>query len=269
MVLDDETLLAYVDGELDPETVAAVAAALWLDRGAQERVEIFRRTAERVASAWDQPVIETLPLRLVEAARAPARRTAPARIAVSLAVSLGALVIGFGGGLVASNQLGWTIDRPAKEAWLDEQHWADELAQYYGVYAADKQRLAELGPERKSFLERWFGQRLSRTLRIPDFTSRGVAFRGGRLMVAEGRPTALLVYESPDGKPIGLSITSSWTDGDRAPRTLHRSGTNLVYWVGAGYAYLMMGDTDPAVLNRLAHDALLHFGLSTDQKIAM
>jgi hypothetical protein len=63
--LTDETLLAYVDGELDPTECRSVEAALATDADAAERVALMRRSATALRGAFDEIMSEPIPERLI------------------------------------------------------------------------------------------------------------------------------------------------------------------------------------------------------------
>jgi hypothetical protein len=107
--LDQDLLVAYVDGELEPEQRAAVEAALLHDAEAWEAVRLLRLSGEAAARAFADVVDEPVPARLIAAAadrskiadgagRRPKVRWTSGRWAVPLAASLAALAIGLGAG---------------------------------------------------------------------------------------------------------------------------------------------------------------------------
>ncbi len=115
LTLDDHTLMAYVDGELDADTAAEVETALAGDVAAQARIDALRDSAARVRAALNAVVHEPVPERLVAALRAPrrgaaevialsaaGRRTRLVRPLMALAASLALLAIGLGGGYYAA-----------------------------------------------------------------------------------------------------------------------------------------------------------------------
>jgi len=88
---DDETLMAYIDGELDADTTARIEAAMDTDAVLAERVGRHRRLRGSVAGAFagvaDEPVPERLlaavssadprPAEVLDLAAARARKAAP------------------------------------------------------------------------------------------------------------------------------------------------------------------------------------------------
>ncbi len=111
VILDQDLLVAYVDGELPAERLAAVEAALMHDGEAWQTVRLLRLSANAAARAFAPVLEEAIPPRLIEAAgigpaRVPARNRSPWPLA--LAASLAALAIGLGGGyLLRSTDAGY------------------------------------------------------------------------------------------------------------------------------------------------------------------
>jgi hypothetical protein len=79
MQFDEETLMAYVDGELEPETRAALETALPIDPELSARVEQHRNFRTLVGGAFDSVLDEEIPDRLLQTAH-----TAPASNVVSM-----------------------------------------------------------------------------------------------------------------------------------------------------------------------------------------
>lgn len=108
----ESMLVAYVDNQLEPAQMAAVEEAIREDPEARTIVAVLRRSAAAVKTAFDRPLNEPVPARLLEAAGAVdgqasggtvvpflARRLRINRSTITaLAASLAALVIGFSAG---------------------------------------------------------------------------------------------------------------------------------------------------------------------------
>jgi hypothetical protein len=71
---DDETLMAYADGELDAALRAEIAAAVERDPALARRVERQRALRTEVAGAFAAVIDQPVPERLVAAAASPAAR---------------------------------------------------------------------------------------------------------------------------------------------------------------------------------------------------
>ena len=73
MSYDDETLMAYADGELDQVLSAEISAAVERDPALARRVEQQRALRAKVAGAFATVLDQPLPDRLLAAAKGPAR----------------------------------------------------------------------------------------------------------------------------------------------------------------------------------------------------
>lgn len=73
MNISDETLMRYVDGELDAQLASEVEAALRNDPTLAQRVEEHRALRARLSRAFDGVLEEPIPDRLLEAANASPR----------------------------------------------------------------------------------------------------------------------------------------------------------------------------------------------------
>jgi len=103
-----ETLVSYVDGQLEERETRRVEAALGRDTEARETVRGLRESAEVLRAAFNEPLNAPIPGRILEsineavADRATDRRgwSWPAALAASIAM----LIVGFGGGLLMVDQ---------------------------------------------------------------------------------------------------------------------------------------------------------------------
>ena len=79
MTLSDEVLMAYTDGELDPQTRARVEEAIASDPQVARRVAAHEALREKVQSSFGRVLDEPVPDRLIRAARASTGRVIPLR----------------------------------------------------------------------------------------------------------------------------------------------------------------------------------------------
>jgi len=118
----ESMLVAYVDNQLEPAQMAAVEEVIREDAEARTIVAVLRRSATAVKTAYDRPMGEPVPARLLAAAGAAneqasggtvvpfARKLRMNRTAITaLAASLAALAIGFGAGLWQAEPAGRII----------------------------------------------------------------------------------------------------------------------------------------------------------------
>ena len=79
MKYDDETLMAYADGELDAAQRAQIDAAIAQDPGLARRVQEHKALRARMTGAFSRVLDQPIPERLEAAARVGTRADAPAR----------------------------------------------------------------------------------------------------------------------------------------------------------------------------------------------
>ena len=98
-------------------------------------------------------------------------------------------------------------------------------------------------------------QSLPQEVRLPDLKPWGLNFRGARLVVAEGRPAAQLVYTT-ENKAIGpLTLIIGVVEEARHLADLaRRQDVNLLYWRHQGRAYALAGQADIGYLWGIAND---------------
>jgi anti-sigma factor RsiW len=246
--LDESTLVAFVDGELDAAAAREVARLVAEDPAAQEKVRLLRSSAALVRAAFAKPDWEIVPptlARLLARPRVLRLLAGRRQFATVIAASLAACVAGFAGGLGLRSVLS---PRPGPAERL-----LDEVAEYHTVYAGHSGGLDIAPASEAPRILAWFADVLGRKLGIPDLASFGLAFHGARLLVVDGRPVTQLLYVEPGapGHPLGVCITA-WPGANKTLATERRDGVSLALWASEGYAYVLVGWMDPEPLRRLA-----------------
>ncbi len=277
----DDRLIAYLDGELEVADRRDVEAWLDSDPAARERLATLADSANLVRLAFNEIVHEPVPDRLIAAARGeavapppsakvvpferrPGARHSAARrgwwMRLPVAASICGLLLGgsvayLGVGKLAPGGLGGK--QPAVEQAAADNLWLDNAAGYFKLFvSAGDGGLIDVpatGDPREALQK--ISQSLPQEMRLPDLKPWGLSFRGARLVVAEGRPAAQLVYTT-DNKAIGplTLIIGSSKEPDIAPTLAKRQDVNLLYWRHQGRAYALVGQTDIGYLWGIAND---------------
>jgi anti-sigma factor RsiW len=279
----DDTLVAYLDGELDSAERQHVEAWLAADAAARDRLAGLAQSATLVRSAYADIVNEPVPERLIAAARGESGGAAsvaheaeilvlkrPQRAIVSMpagrwgigiaaAAGLFGLVLGGAGSYLAVG--GLNSVNPAVEQRLAAAAangtWLDNAAGYYKlVVSAGDSMLIDVpaGGDTGEALQK-ISQNLPQQVRLPDLKPWGLSFRGARLVVVEGRPAAQLVYTT-DNKAIGplTLVIGASKQPDIQPTFDRRQDVNMLYWRHHGRAYALVGQTDIGYLWGIAND---------------
>jgi anti-sigma factor RsiW len=239
--VDDETLMAWCDGELEPEIAARVADRVARDPKLAARARAFRRSAELARGAMAPVLAEPIPARLLDAVRAPAKsagivafRPRAPRKALGWAL---AASVAFAAVLGAATPDGLHF-ASASDRWLDNVAGSYEV--HSTTQTAEGRLLVDFGPEDIPQLAQWFGAKLNRALAVPDLSAQGFALQGGRMVVVGGRPAAQLLYANGTGELVMLAIAFS-DAGERAARAAKRGETDIVHWHRNGYGYAFAG----------------------------
>ena len=279
----DETLVAYLDGELDSAGQRDVEAWLDEDPSVRERLVTLARSTELVHKAYADIVNEPVPERLIAAARGTRDDTAAAPREAEILVLkrpvravMAAPVMRWGGGLAAAAGLFGLVlgsagsyfatgllnpANPAAERQLAaaaaNNTWLDNAAGYYKlVVNAGDSMLVDVpaGGDTGEALQK-ISQSLPQQVRLPDLKPWGLTFRGARLVVVEGRPAAELVYVT-DNKAIGplTLVIGASKQPDIPPTFDRRQDVNMLYWRHQERAYALVGQTDIGYLWGIAND---------------
>lgn len=277
----DETLVAYLDGELDPAEQRHVEAWLAADPAVRERMDALAGATDLVRSAYADIVNEPVPERLIAAARGetaaaaasaqeaeilvlrPQKRGGPLpgrRWHIGMAAAAGLFGVVFGGvgtyvGMGVLNRVNPADERQLASATLN-RIWLDNAAASYRLAINAGGNMLVDVPASNDPREAL--QKISQNLpqvRLPDLKPWGLSFRGARLVVVDGRPAAQLVYVT-DNKAIGplTLVIGASKQPDIARSIERRQDVNLLYWRHQGRAYALAGRTDIGYLWGIAND---------------
>ncbi|HXQ49677.1 MAG TPA: hypothetical protein VN802_01175 [Stellaceae bacterium] len=265
----DETLIAYLDGELDENARLEIASLIERDPDLRLRAQRLSESAALLRSAFDAVLREPLPQRLIAAARgetqkvvsiaARVKRTMAGQrrwwIGVPVAASVVGLLVGGGLGYFAGDEQRSNAVREA-QANLASGSWLDNIAGYHKLFVAagsNDTDLADVPPGDGS--GRKGSQKLPSDFRLPNLKPWGLEFQGARFLIVEGRPATQLFYTT-DNKALGplTVVVGSSTKADLAPTFDHRDDLNLLYWRHHGHAYALVGTANIGYLWNIAND---------------
>jgi anti-sigma factor RsiW len=239
----DSLLAAFVDGELTPEEAAEAEKLLASDTEARRLVEIHREANDLLRAACAEGFYSE-----------PGQTTAPPPPSrVSLLRRRFVLASGVG---IAAGVAGFILGRVWNWSTLSSRaDLLDEVAGYHQVYSREPRHMVELLASQSDEITRWFGNRLQRSLVIPDLTSSGLHFAGGRMLAIDSKPVPELFYLRDGGTPVALCILLMPEGDSRSePVRLDRRGSmRLASWQVGRYVYVVVGDLD-------AHQAQLIAG---------
>jgi anti-sigma factor RsiW len=244
-----DELHAYVDGQLDPERIAAVEAHLAADPEAARLVAAYRGQRKALRAAFPA-VAEPVPPALDVARLARGRDAAPARTGRAA----WRVAAGFAVAFLAGTAGGWALRNTTPAAGpVGIPALAQEAVVNHVVYAAEHGgRAVEMHAAQQADLVRWLSARLHRPLILPDLADKGFRFMGGRLVATDRGPAALLMYDDDRGTRVTV-FTRPMTE-PRETRTvpISRDGARGYAWVCDGLGYAVVADGQASGLNDLA-----------------
>ena len=276
----DERLIAYLDGAVDVTERREVEAWLETDPVARDQLAALAKSASLARLAFDDVMHEPVPDRLLAAARGETvssnnpTKIVPFKVwrgsarhgglrgswaGLPFAASLFGLLLGGSAAYLGVSKFmpgGLGGRPPAVEMAAADNAWLENAAGYFKLSASAGDGLIDVPAtsDPHEALQK-IGQSVPQGVRLPDLKPWGLNFRGARLVVAEGRPAAELIFTT-DNKAIGpLSlIIGSSKEPDAAPTLARRQDVNLLYWRHQGRAYVLVGQADAGYLWGIAND---------------
>jgi anti-sigma factor RsiW len=259
-----DRISAYLDGALPPPERLKLEAEMAANPAVAAEVEALRQVDAALKRGFADMLNDPVPLRLarsIEAASAAAPMVTPtvARGWPSLgAFAAGLALIGLGAGL------GAVVTRavmPPEEVAQVQPGWLDQVAEYHAVYAAQGRHLVEVPANEQEHLETWLADQTGVPFTVPDLTASGLTFQGARLLVANGKPVAQLMYKDAAGQVVAVCFM---TGGDAAlaeGETVfaeRQIGTfDLVSWKDRAASYVVIGPDGREDLRRIAETAAI------------
>jgi anti-sigma factor RsiW len=228
--IDEIELHAYVDGEVTAARHAEITA--WLESHPAEArlVADWRRQKQQIregfASIADEPVPPTITA-LMRSAGPRWRMPSWGSIAAGLAI------------LILSGVAGWLLnDRIGVSR---AQSLADRALVAHEVYEVEVRHAVEVPASESDHLRTWLSKRLGKSLIIPDLAPQGYNFLGGRLLAAEDRPAAQLMFEDADKKRMTLFLVADGGFGKSEFRIEERGEFLTCYWIGGDFGFAIAG----------------------------
>ena len=247
--ITEDDLQAYVDGALDGHRRAEVESFLAAHSDFADRVAADMKVRDelraRLVPIASEPVPSELNVaRLIESRRfSPAVRTAPWQLVAALAL----MFLGGAGG--------WALRSGQEPPRAGIASLAQEAADTYAVYAPDGSRPVEIKAEDSSELVRWGSQRLERPLAIPDLSSSGFKFLGGRVVPTPHGPAVLYIFDNGSGTRLAL-LTRNMAVDRNTPMSARSLGAGTsVSWSRRGLGFSLVGPLDEDALHSIADSA--------------
>lgn len=256
-------LCAYIDGELGEAEKTELETLLARDEDAKALYEKLKAGSAFGNTAFEDFLHDPVPLALVRqikqgsginpkaervtiaAANVRSARIWPRVVAASVALVLVGGATGFIIG-TANN-----VAEPTKLA--SARSWLDDIADYHRIYSRQKERLVEVPASDAPKIETWLASSVGVPFTIPNLTGKGLNFEGARLLVANSKPVAQLIYRNADGDVFAICFLkdSNSPQSDKFSESI-RDDLGMVSWQRGGASFVVVGPSSSVGLHELA-----------------
>lgn len=258
-----EKLSAYLDGALPEADRVAIEALIAADPAAGAEFDALTRVDAAMALGFKDMLDRPVPLTLARAIEAtPPEENARdrgqgfgrAKALRAIAASVLLVCIGAVGGALLTRAYA-----PPVELSEAAPGWLDHVVEYHAVYAAQGRHLVEVPATEAAHLETWLSETTGVDFRAPDLSAQGLTFEGGRLLVANGKPVAQLMYRDSAGQVVAVCFMAGGDTGAADGLTPFADrqvdGFDLVSWKDSEASYVVIGPADRSDLRQIAEAA--------------
>jgi anti-sigma factor RsiW len=227
--ISNDDLHAYADGKLPCDRVAEIEAFQAKHPAAPRQVEDYRAINQALHETFDPVLEEPIPALHVDLAlhRRP-------RVALPIAAALAGLLVGASSGWLSHGYL-------SRDQLVAEELAARTKAAYV-VYAPEIRHPVEVSANDSDHLAAWLSNRMGMAFQIPQLADLGFTLVGGRLMIGETAPAALLMYENGQGRRLVLYVRNDLPEVRQMEMRYERSaGTGVLYWMDGSKGFGLSG----------------------------
>jgi hypothetical protein len=230
----DETLVAYMDDQLDAEERTRIEAAIQTDHGVAERFDYLCRSQLPFEHAYER-VLAQAPMEKLQAmlAALPAPGSTPARTLSRRGFLAAAASFAVAGVLADRVFLAWrTPTMP--------HGWRGLVAEYMALYTPQTlDNLSDDPASQKAQLAA-VNARLGLALDTSQVALPRPEFKRAQILEYDGVPIAQITYLDPERGPLALCITRA-SNGQTALASEERLGMNVVFWSDSSHAFMLIG----------------------------
>jgi len=255
----DAMIHAFVDGELDAQSIDAVQAHLKSNPSAAQRAADYRHQRDALHDLYDDALNEPLTAEMRAALNAPTGYSAPTIWRAPIWRMAAAIVLFVAGGV--GGWWGHDFTSPTTPDLVAQSSpYVNRAIGAHVVYAAEVRHPVEVAASEEQHLIKWLSTRLGRNVRAPKLGEAGFELVGGRLLPDDAKPAAQFMYENRSGQRVTLYVSLDAVPADTSFRIVERDGTSAIYWLEDGLGYALAGDLprkDMLIIARLVYDALI------------
>jgi anti-sigma factor RsiW len=251
MILSDEELTAYIDGELSNAEVSRIEAILRSNERVAARLEFLSRSSLPFTQAFE-PLLAAAPKTELDAMLGVAPRDAkPAAGRSGRRGFLGAIAACLVAGVVVDRAFMGIRNRV--HAPDESSEWRDVVADYIALYTVDTLAGPSPSDGAKAAQLTRLDDKLGLSLSPQAVSLPGIEFKRAQLLQYDDKPLAQIAYLDPETGPLALCIVRSDV-GTMEPDVEGRHGMNVVYWSNPTHAFMLIGRIPIDRMQELAED---------------
>eukprot|EP00752_Nemacystus_decipiens_P019397 g17453.t1 len=237
--ISDETLTAFMDGELSTEERREIEAALASDPALAARLEALDLPLDALKAGFDS-LLTAAPAYPEDASSKalPARESSwrlPAMAASILAIGM----------LIGTLWSPWSNAPQAND-------WKMAIANYQVLYVPATLPGDEPDTDQALAQLQRLSEELGRDLSNASAVA-GLSYRRAQMLGLNAEPLVQIAYLSEGNDPFAICITPV-DEASYAPTTETLAGLAASHWVEDGFGYLVIGGTDLNTVSTIAAD---------------
>lgn len=248
---NDEMLVAYLDGELDPDTRRQVEGLIESDEAVAGRLHFLASSNLPFKNAFD-PLLDKAPAEKLQSMLAGISPPEPVRSQVNgwnrrsfLAAAIGFIAVGVA---VDRTFLGL---RSSLHGDQDGSDWRAVVAQYMSLYTRDTLGTGPVDAALQSTQLRDVGSQLGLALTPDRVQLPGASLKRAQMLAYDGRALGQITYLDAAQAPMALCIVQS-SKGAKAADAERRHGMNVVYWSSDTHAFMLIGHESPDAIKAMS-----------------
>lgn len=242
LLVTDEDLHAYIDGQLPDGRIGAVQAHLAAHPEDASRVAAWRLQVTKIREEYNPVLDEAVSDRFCVETLMPRSKDVMQKITAAAVI---AFVIGAGAGWLGRDVSGFGRNTDAARVL------ADAAIEAHRLYVAEVRHPIEVRAD-EAHLVPWLSKRVGQQLKAPDLGAEGLKLMGGRLLPGPNGPTALFMYQNAGGERVTLTTARSPGEGETSFQWRAEDKIGAVAWFERGLAFVVAGPAEQAKLDRVA-----------------
>jgi anti-sigma factor RsiW len=233
--IGEDDLHAYIDGQLPLARRGAVEDYLRTHPEAGRRIDAYHQDRSALREAASAHLSTPVPLRL---RMTEVRRLQRARLlAQGQRIAAGVVLFAIG------VSVGW-LAGPRSPVQMARAPMDDALTAYRVFAQNPGPDIETAGGEQPTLVSRMTGH-LGHEIAIPNLSSLGLTFLGGRLLASDDGPGGMFIYTNPGGQRLAIYVKTVADRRDASARMRRAGDVMVYYWFTRQLGYAIVGPDSP------------------------